>query len=41
MPTRTRTRAQDRAQRINTERARNQLELALERADNDSDPPPF
>ncbi|WNG81212.1 DUF222 domain-containing protein [Mycobacterium sp. ITM-2016-00316] len=41
MPTRQRTRAQDRAQRINTERARNQLERALERADNDSDPPPF
>ncbi|CAM3693422.1 HNH endonuclease signature motif containing protein [Mycolicibacterium frederiksbergense] len=41
MPVRQRTRAQDRAQRINTERARNQLELALERADNDSDPPPF
>ncbi len=41
MPGRTRTRAQDRAQRINTERTRNQLELALERADNDSDPPPF
>ncbi len=41
MPVRQRTRAQDRAQRINTERARNQLELALERADNNSDPPPF
>ncbi len=39
MPTRTRTRAQDRAQRINTERTRNQLERALERADSDSDPP--
>ncbi len=41
MPLRTRTRAQDRAQRITTERTRNQLELALERAVNDSDPPPF
>ncbi len=41
MPTRTRTRAQDRTQRINTERTRNQLERALERAHNDSDPPPF
>jgi hypothetical protein len=41
MPTRTRTRAQDRAQRIKCERARNQLQLALELADNDSDPPPF
>ncbi|WP_415796175.1 DUF222 domain-containing protein [Mycolicibacterium frederiksbergense] len=39
MPVRTRTRAQDRAQRINTERARNQLELALERAESNSDPP--
>ncbi len=41
MPLRTRTRAQDRAQRITTERTRNQLDLALERAGNDSDPPPF
>ena len=41
MPVRKRTRAQDRAQRITAERARNQLELALERADSDSDPPPF
>ncbi|WNG80770.1 DUF222 domain-containing protein [Mycobacterium sp. ITM-2016-00316] len=41
MPVRQRTRAQDRAQRINTERARNQLERALEIADNGSDPPPF
>ncbi|KAA0117402.1 HNH endonuclease [Mycolicibacterium sp. P9-22] len=41
MPVRQRTRAQDRAQRIKAERARNQLELALELADNDSDPPPF
>ncbi len=41
MPTRIRTRAQDRTQRINTERTRNQLERALERADNNSDPPPF
>ncbi len=40
-PVRTRTRAQDRAQRIKAERARNQLQLALELADNDSDPPPF
>ncbi|WNG82637.1 DUF222 domain-containing protein [Mycobacterium sp. ITM-2016-00316] len=37
MPIRQRTRAQDRAQRINTERARNQLERAL--AESDSDPP--
>ncbi|KAA0114358.1 HNH endonuclease signature motif containing protein [Mycolicibacterium sp. P9-22] len=41
MPVRQRTRAQDRAQRINAERTRNQLQLALELADNDSDPPPF
>ncbi|CAN7574090.1 HNH endonuclease signature motif containing protein [Mycolicibacterium frederiksbergense] len=41
MPVRQRTRAQDRAQRINTERARNQLQRALERAASDSDPPPF
>ncbi|MDZ7884884.1 MAG: DUF222 domain-containing protein [Mycobacterium sp.] len=41
MPVRQRTRAQDRAQRINTERARNQLQRALELADNNSDPPPF
>ena len=41
MPVRTRTRAQDRAQRIKAERARNQLELALKRAESDSDPPPF
>ncbi|KRD06969.1 hypothetical protein ASE48_13625 [Mycobacterium sp. Root265] len=41
MPVRKRTRAQDRAQRIKTERTRNQLELALELAQNDSDPPPF
>jgi hypothetical protein len=41
MPVRQRTRAQDRAQRIKAERARNQLQLALELADNDSDPPPF
>ena len=41
MPVRTRTRAQDRAQRIKAERARNQLELALERAESDSDPPPY
>jgi hypothetical protein len=41
MPVRQRTRAQDRAQRIKCERARNQLQLALELADNDSDPPPF
>ncbi|MEX7474659.1 HNH endonuclease signature motif containing protein [Mycobacterium adipatum] len=39
MPVRQRTRAQDRAQRIKAERARNQLELALERAESDSDPP--
>ncbi|KAA0113305.1 HNH endonuclease signature motif containing protein [Mycolicibacterium sp. P9-22] len=39
MPTRTRTRAQDRAQRIKTERTRNQLQLALERAESNSDPP--
>ena len=39
MPVRTRTRAQDRAQRITAERQRNQLELALERAGSDSDPP--
>ncbi|WNG84510.1 DUF222 domain-containing protein [Mycobacterium sp. ITM-2016-00316] len=39
MPLRQRTRAQDRAQRINTERARNQLQRALERAESDSDPP--
>ncbi|KAA0120934.1 HNH endonuclease [Mycolicibacterium sp. P9-22] len=41
MPVRKRTRAQDRAQRIKAERARNQLQLALELADNDSDPPSF
>ena len=41
MPVRARTRAQDRTQRIKAERARNQLELALERAESDSDPPPF
>jgi hypothetical protein len=41
MPTRKRTRAQDRAQRIKAERTRNQLQVALELADNDSDPPPF
>ena len=41
MPVRQRTRAQDRAQRITTERARNQLQRALERAASDSDPPPF
>ncbi|WNG80104.1 DUF222 domain-containing protein [Mycobacterium sp. ITM-2016-00316] len=41
MPLRQRTRAQDRAQRIKAERQRNQLERALELADNDSDPPPF
>ena len=41
MPVRTRTRAQDRAQRITAERQRNQLELALERAESDSDPPPY
>jgi hypothetical protein len=41
MPVRQRTRAQDRAQRIKAERSRNQLQLALELADNDSDPPPF
>ncbi|MDZ7882148.1 MAG: DUF222 domain-containing protein [Mycobacterium sp.] len=41
MPLRKRTRNQDRAQRINTERTRNQLQRTLERADNDSDPPPF
>jgi hypothetical protein len=39
MPTRKRTRAQDRAQRIKAERARNQLARALERTQNDSDPP--
>ncbi len=39
MPTRTRTRAQDRTQRINTERARNQLQRALGRAESNSDPP--
>jgi hypothetical protein len=39
MPVRQRTRAQDRAQRIKTERTRNQLALALERAESDSDPP--
>ena len=42
MPTRTRTRAQDRAQRINTERTRNQLQLALELTDSESNSdPPF
>ncbi|MDO0976108.1 HNH endonuclease signature motif containing protein [Mycolicibacterium frederiksbergense] len=41
MPVRQRTRVQDRAQRITTERTRNQLERALERAASDSDPPPF
>ena len=41
MPVRTRTRAQDRAQRTKAERARNQLQRALERAATDSDPPPF
>ncbi|MBX9918807.1 HNH endonuclease signature motif containing protein [Mycolicibacterium frederiksbergense] len=41
MPVRQRTRVQDRAQRITTERARNRLERALERAASDSDPPPF
>ena len=40
-PVRTRTRAQDRTQRIKAERQRNQLELALERAESDSDPPPY
>ncbi|MGK2854750.1 MAG: DUF222 domain-containing protein [Microbacteriaceae bacterium] len=39
MPVRTRTRAQDRAQRITAERTRNQLERALERTESDSDPP--
>jgi hypothetical protein len=39
MPVRKRTRAQDRAQRVKAERTRNQLELALELADNNSDPP--
>ncbi|CAN7202797.1 DUF222 domain-containing protein [Mycolicibacterium frederiksbergense] len=39
MPVRQRTRAQDRAQRITTERAHNQLQRALERAESDSDPP--
>ncbi len=41
MPVRQRTRTQDRAQRITTERAHNQLQRALERAASDSDPPPF
>ncbi|MCV7046380.1 DUF222 domain-containing protein [Mycobacterium frederiksbergense] len=41
MPVRQRTRAQDRAQRITTERTRNQLQRTLERAASDSDPPPF
>lgn len=48
MPTRQRTRKQDRDYRINAERARNALELALEnhapaaaRSYTDSDPPPF
>ncbi len=42
MPTRTRTRAQDRAQRITTERTHNQLQRALERADSESNSdPPF
>ncbi|CAN7443815.1 HNH endonuclease signature motif containing protein [Mycolicibacterium frederiksbergense] len=41
MPVRQRTRAQDRAQRITTERARNQLQRALEHAESGSDPPPF
>ena len=39
MPTRTRTRNQDRAQRITTERTHNQLARALEQAESDSDPP--
>ncbi len=39
MPVRQRTRAQDRAQRVTTERTRNQLQRALERAVSDSDPP--
>ena len=39
MPVRKRTRLQDRAQRITAERARNQLELALELAENNNDPP--
>ncbi len=39
MPLRQRTRAQDRAQRITTERAHNQLQRALEHAESDSDPP--
>ena len=41
MPVRKRTRAQDRAQRIKTERASNQHERALELTQSDSDPPPF
>ncbi|MDO0976578.1 HNH endonuclease signature motif containing protein [Mycolicibacterium frederiksbergense] len=41
MPVRQRTRTQDRTQRITTERARNQLQRALERAESGSDPPPF
>ena len=41
MPVRQRTRAQDRAQRINTERTRNHQERALELADLQANPPPF
>lgn len=43
MPTRSRTRAQDREYRINAERIRNATELALRptRPANNSDPPPF
>ena len=41
MPTRPRTRAQDRAQRITAERQRNTLERALEHTDHEANPPPF
>jgi hypothetical protein len=41
MPTRTRTRAQDRAQRIKAERQRNEIQRALESADYEANPPPF
>ncbi|MEX7471773.1 HNH endonuclease, partial [Mycobacterium adipatum] len=41
MPVRTRTRAQDRTQRITSERARNATARALEHTHSDSDPPPF
>ena len=41
MPTRTRTRTQNRTQRTTTERKRNEIALALERADHEANPPPF